>query len=68
MDETCRLRRGEGYGACADDRIWLVAGVPASCQMPQIGQKPIPTFTNGNMKKVCRCVWNVKTQIHRSIR
>ena len=32
------------------------------------GQKPIPTFTNGNMKKVCRCVWNVKTQIHRSIR
>ena len=49
-------------------RIWLVAGVPASCQMPNIGQKPIPTFTNGNMKKVCRCVWNVKTQIHRSIR
>ena len=74
MDETCRLRRGEGYGACADEggrsqhRIWLVAGVPAPCQMPQIGQKPIPTFTNGNMKKVCRCVWNVKTQIHRSIR
>ena len=49
-------------------RIWLVAGPPAPCQMPQIGQKPIPTFTNGNMKKVCRCVWNVKTQIHRSIR
>ena len=49
-------------------RIWLVAGAPAPCQMPQIGQKPIPTFTNGNMKKVCRCVWNVKTQIHRSIR
>ena len=24
-------------------RIWLVAGVPASCQMPQIGQKPVPT-------------------------
>ena len=49
-------------------RIWLVAGVPAPCQMPQIGQKPVPTFTNRNMKKVCRCVWNVKTQIHRSIR
>ena len=58
MDETCRLRRGEGYGACADEggrsqhRIWLVAGVPAPCQMPQIGQKPVPTFTNGgNMRK-----------------
>ena len=24
-------------------RIWLVAGVPVSCQMPQIGQKPTPT-------------------------
>ena len=24
-------------------RIWLVAGVPATCQMPQIGQKPVPT-------------------------
>ena len=24
-------------------RIWLVAGVPASCQMPNIGQKPVPT-------------------------
>ena len=33
-------------------RIWLVAGVPAPCQMPQIGQKPVPTFTNGgNMRK-----------------
>ena len=33
-------------------RIWLVAGPPAPCQMPQIGQKPVPTFTNGgNMKK-----------------
>ena len=32
-------------------RIWLVAGVPASCQMPQIGQKPVPTFTNGGKTK-----------------
>ena len=24
-------------------RIWLVAGVPAPRQMPQIGQKPVPT-------------------------
>ena len=33
-------------------RIWLVAGAPAPCQMPQIGQKPIPTFTNGgSMRK-----------------
>ena len=28
-------------------RIWLVAGPPAPCQIPQIGQKPVPTFTNG---------------------
>ena len=32
-------------------RIWLVAGVPAPCQMPQIGQKPVPTFTNGGKMK-----------------
>ena len=33
-------------------RIWLVAGLPAPCQMPQIGQKPVPTFKNGgNMRK-----------------
>ena len=25
-------------------RIWLVAGVPASCQMPNIGQQPEPTL------------------------
>ena len=32
-------------------RIWLVAGPPAPCQMPQIGQKPVPTFTNGGKTK-----------------
>ena len=32
-------------------RIWLVAGPPAPCQMPQIGQKPVPTFTNGGKMK-----------------
>ena len=72
MDELSRFaRKRRIWSLCrrrSQHRIWLVAGVPASCQMPQIGQKPIPTFTNGNMKKVCRCVWNVKTQIHRSIR
>ena len=26
-------------------RIWLVAGPPAPCQMPQIGQQPVPTLT-----------------------
>ena len=26
-------------------RIWLVAGVPVPCQMPQVGQKPVPTST-----------------------
>ena len=32
-------------------RIWLVAGTPAPYQMPQIGQKPVPTFTNGGKMK-----------------
>ena len=32
-------------------RIWLVAGTPAPRQMPQIGQKPVPTFTNGGKMK-----------------
>ena len=32
-------------------RIWLVAGAPAPCQTPQIGQKPVPTFTNGGKTK-----------------
>ena len=32
-------------------RIWLVAGTPAPRQMPQIGQKPMPTFTNGGKMK-----------------
>ena len=72
MDELSRSARKQRiWSLCrrrSQHRIWLVAGAPAPCQMPQIGQKPIPTFTNGNMKKVCRCVWNVKTQIHRSIR
>ena len=26
MDETCRLRRGEGYGACIDEKQDKAAG------------------------------------------
>jgi len=26
MDETCRLRRGEGYGACADEGASIAFG------------------------------------------
>ena len=48
------LRGSEGYGACADDRIWLVAGPPAPCQMPQIGQKPIPTTSSQSPLRVYR--------------
>ena len=33
-------------------RIWLVAGVPASCQMPQIGQKPTPTTSSQSPLRV----------------
>ena len=41
MDETCRLRRGEGYGACIDEKQDKAAG---SCAprgghiCPQCGQ------------------------------
>ena len=30
MDETCRLRRGEGYGACIDEKQDKAAGSCAS--------------------------------------
>ena len=44
-------------------RIWLVAGPPAPCQMPQIGQKPVPTFTNGGkMKKDKQFSIRISTQ------
>ena len=56
MDELSRsARKRRIWSLCrrrSQHRIWLVAGVPASCQMPNIGQKPVPTFTNrGKMKK-----------------
>ena len=35
-------------------RIWLVAGAPAPCQMPQIGQKPIPTTSSQSPLRVYR--------------
>ena len=31
------------FGRRSQHRIWLVAGPPASCQMPEIGQQPVPT-------------------------
>ena len=56
MDELSRsARKRRIWSLCrrrSQHRIWLVAGPPAPCQMPQIGQKPVPTFTNGgNMRK-----------------
>ena len=33
-------------------RIWLVAGIPASCQMPNIGQKPTPTTSSQSPLRV----------------
>ena len=55
MDELSRFaRKRRIWSLCrrrSQHRIWLVAGVPASCQMPQIGQKPVPTFTNGGKMK-----------------
>ena len=50
-------------------RIWLVAGVPAPYQMPQIGQKPVPTFTNGGkMKKDKQFSIRISTQDLETIR
>ena len=50
-------------------RIWLVAGAPAPCQMPQIGQKPVPTFTNGEkMKKDKQFSIRISTQDLEAIR
>ena len=50
-------------------RIWLVAGAPAPCQMPQIGQKPVPTFTNGGkMKKDKQFSIRISTQDLETIR
>ena len=55
MDELSRFaRKRRIWSLCrrrSQHRIWLVAGVPAPCQMPQIGQKPVPTFTNGGKMK-----------------
>ena len=47
MDETCRLRRGEGYGACADEGasiafVWSAA-TPLPAFRTVFGQKPAPT-------------------------
>ena len=50
-------------------RIWLVAGTPTPCQMPQIGQKPVPTFTNGGkMKKDKQFSIRISTQDLEAIR
>ena len=54
MDELSRsARKRRIWSLCrrSQHRIWLVAGTPAPCQMPQIGQKPVPTFTNGGKMK-----------------
>ncbi len=55
MDELSRFaRKRRIWSLCrrrSQHRIWLVAGAPAPRQMPQIGQKPVPTFTNGGKMK-----------------
>ena len=55
MDELSRsARKRRIWSLCrrrSQHRIWLVVGAPAPCQMPQIGQKPVPTFTNGGKMK-----------------
>ena len=72
MDELSRsARKRRIWSLCrrSQHRIWLVAGVPASCQMPQIGQKPVPTFTNGGkMKKDKQFSIRIATQDLETIR
>ena len=49
MDETCRLRRGEGYGACADEGASIAFVWSAATPLPDFrmnsGQKPGPTLS-----------------------
>ena len=55
MDELSRsARKRRIWSLCrrrSQHRIWLVAGPPAPCQMPQIGQKPILGVDGGHMPR-----------------
>ena len=46
MDETCRLRRGEGYGACADEGASIAFGKSPVSRLPtkclKSGRSPYP--------------------------
>ena len=44
MDETCRLRRGEGYVTCIDEKQDKAAG---SCAPPQRSQLPAVRAVSG---------------------
>ena len=44
MDETCRLRRGEGYVTCIDEKQDKAAG---SCAPPQRSQLPTVRAVSG---------------------
>ena len=73
MDELSRsARKRRIWSLCrrrSQHRIWLVAGTPAPCQMPQIGQKPVPTFMNGGkMKKDKQFSIRISTQDLETIR
>jgi len=60
MDELSRFaRKRRIWSLCrrrSQHRIWLVAGPPAPCQMPNIGQKPIPTSCE--RRKICEKINN----------
>ena len=40
MDETCRLRRGEGYGVCADAVVSKCALTEEKRGRPPISRRP----------------------------
>ena len=40
MDETCRLRRGEGYGVCADAVVSKSALTGEKRRRPPISRRP----------------------------
>ena len=44
MDETCRLRRGEGYGACIDEAAKQEKGLTLFCVRPSTSARSAGSF------------------------
>ena len=44
MDETCRLRRGEGYGACIDEAARQEKSLALFCASPSTSARSAGSF------------------------